>query len=41
MRRYIGPQNRIVVWIIWAVTAFVTLWMVAYVVGLYLGEVGH
>jgi hypothetical protein len=30
-----------VVWVIWVATALITLWIIAYVVAFYLGEVGH
>jgi hypothetical protein len=33
--------NRKLVWLVWAVTALVTIWGLLYVVGYYLGEVGN
>jgi hypothetical protein len=43
-RRVIGPRppmDRKISWLIWAVTALVTIWLLLYVVGSYLGEVGN
>ena len=36
----IRRMNRKVVWLIWAVTALVTIWLLLYYVGFLLGEVG-
>jgi hypothetical protein len=33
-------MNRKVVWLIWTVTALLTIWVLLYFVGFYLGEVG-
>jgi uncharacterized integral membrane protein len=33
-------KNRKVVWLIWIVTALLTIWLLLYVVGYYVGDVG-
>jgi hypothetical protein len=41
-RRVIGPpMNRKISWLIWAATVLATIWVLLYVVGYYLGEVGN
>jgi hypothetical protein len=41
-RRVIGPRmNRKLSWLIWGVALLATIWLLLYVVGYYLGEVGN